>query len=306
MIIITAPVHDSFLQTLEKKNLIYQYLPHITADALAPMLPEATGLIVSTHISITRDLIDQATQLKWIGRLGSGMEHIEVEYATKKGIRCVSSPEGNSNAVAEMALGSLLNLLRHISRSALEVKKGIWLREANRGMEISGKTIGIIGFGNTGARFAQLLSSFGCRILVYDKYKNGITDSFVEVVSLEAIMEEATIISIHLPLNKETAHLVDDHFFKSLKKKPILINTARGGIVETNALIEALQTEMISGAVLDVLENEKLGKLNDNEKTQLSFLTQHPAVVITPHIAGYTHESFIKLGSILLEKLGLV
>jgi D-3-phosphoglycerate dehydrogenase len=305
MIIITAPVHESFLLCLEENNLSYLYWPHINLEDLLPLMPQASGLVVATHITVNQPLIDQAPHLKWIGRLGSGMEHIDVDYAAQKGIQCYSSPEGNSNAVAEMALGSLLNLLRNISKSSAEVEKLQWKREENRGVEISGKTIGIIGYGNTGSRFAQLLSSFGCRLLVYDKYKSELNDENIHPCNLETILHEAEVISLHLPLNNETHHLVNAVFFSSLRQKPFLINTSRGGIVHTAALIEALQLGQISGAVLDVLENEKLQQLSDEEKQQLTFLNEHPTVIITPHIAGYTRESFIRLGSVLLEKLGL-
>ena len=305
MIIITAPVHASFLQVLEEKNLPYQYQPHINYEALLPLMPQATGLVVATHIQVNQQLIDRAVCLKWIGRLGSGMEHIDVEYAVQKGIDCISSPEGNSNAVAEMALGSLLNLIRNISKSSAEVKQLQWRREENRGTEITDKTIGIIGYGNTGSRFAQLLTSFGCRILVYDKYKKVMANTSIHCVSLNQIMAEADVLSLHLPLNYETHHLVNATFFDELQKKPFLLNTSRGGIVDTLAMIKALECGQIKGAILDVLENEKLDQLNEKEKEQLTFLNNHPAVIITPHIAGYTRESHIRLGMILLEKLGL-
>lgn len=305
MILITAPVHASFLQVLEERNLSYLYQPHISFEALLPLMPQATGLVVATHIQVNQQLIDRADCLKWIGRLGSGMEHIDVEYAGEKGIQCISSPEGNSNAVAEMALGSLLNLIRNISKSSAEVKQLQWRREENRGIEISEKTIGIIGYGNTGSRFAQLLTSFGCRILVYDKYKEVMANSTIHSVSLNQIMTESDVVSLHLPLNHETHHMVNETFFDELLKKPFLLNTSRGGIVDTLALIKALERGQINGAILDVLENEKLDQLNEKEKEQLTFLTHHPSVIITPHIAGYTRESHKRLGMILLEKLGL-
>lgn len=306
MIIITAPVHVSFLQTLQQKNILFEYLPNIGYHQLTDKIEAATGLVVSTQINVDQTLIDMAQKLQWIGRLGSGMEHIDVTYAQQKGIRCISSPEGNSNAVAEMALGGLLNLLRNINKSSLEVKQELWKREENRGMEIGGKTIGIIGYGNTGSRFAQLLSSFGCTILVYDKYKTEFNHQHILVSTLNEIQQKADVISLHLPLNDETRYLCGNDFFNDLQQAPVLINTSRGGIIDTSALVNALEKGTIKGAVLDVLENEKLATLSSEQKIQFNFLNHHPSVLITPHIAGYTQESFVRLGTVLLEKLGIM
>jgi D-3-phosphoglycerate dehydrogenase len=250
-------------------------------------------------------MIDKAQKLQWIGRLGSGMELIDVTYASEKNIQCVSSPEGNRNAVAEHALGMLLNTANYISRSQEEVRKGLWRREENRGTEISGKVIGIVGFGNTGSSFAKLLSSFDVSILAYDKYLYGFGNAAVKEASLEQLCRYAEVISFHVPLTALTKHMANDEFFTSLKQRPYIINTSRGGVIETGSLIRAIRQDLVRGAALDVLENEKIGSLNREEQANLDFLSAQDNVLITPHIAGYSHEAYYKMSRILLQKLGI-
>ena len=305
MIIITASVHPFLLESLSNKGLEYLHDPKMDYEVLYDKIDQATGLIVATQINIDKKMIDKGVSLKWIGRLGSGMEHIDVAYATEKNINCISSPEGNRNAVAEFALGLLLNLMRNINTSAGEVKNLEWKREPNRGEELSGKTIGIIGYGNTGSFFAKLLSSFDVKILVHDKYKSNFNDPNVRETSLENIFNEADVVSLHLPLNDETFHFADQDFFKKLVRKPIFLNTSRGGVVDTVALLGALQNGEVKAAGLDVLENENLSTYSPSEKDILAALLEKRNVIITPHIAGYTFEATYKMSAILLEKLGI-
>jgi len=302
-IIVAGHCHDIFIQDFKELNKEIIYNPEIDYNSLLALAPETEGIVATTKTAIDKRLIDAAPGLKWIGRLGSGMDLIDTVYAGNKGIACINSPEGNCNAVAEHVMGILLNLKNKITNSYLEIKQGEWNRNKNRGDEIYGATVGIIGYGNTGRALAEKLRGFNVKILVYDKYVTGYGTEYVTESDMAAIQREADIISFHVPLTEETFHYADEAFFGSLAKQPYFINACRGKVTDTNALINALKKGQIKAAGLDVIENESLFTHSAIEKEQLSWLLKQPNVIITPHIAGYSYRATYEMSRILADKI---
>lgn len=276
-------------------------------DTLLSVIPQYDALVVRSKIIIDRPFLDRARHLRCIGRVGAGMETIDVDYAESLGIRCLNSPEGNRDAVGEHALGLLLALFNNIARADAEVRQGLWQREANRGLELKGRTVGIIGFGNMGSAFAQRLQGFECNIIAYDKYKPaGYAPAYVQEVSLHELQQSAQVLSLHVPLTPETRHMVDYPFIQRFRHPFHLINTSRGAVVDTPSLVRALDEGLILGTALDVIEYEDMtrdGLDLDHLPDAFHYLLHSPRAVLTPHVAGWTVESKEKLASVLAQKI---
>ena len=273
---------------------------------LLKILPDYDALVLRSRFKLTKELLETCTNLKCIGRVGAGMENIDVVYANEKKIICLSAPEGNRDAVGEHTIGMLLMLLNNLKKADAEVRNNIWIRAQNRGYEIAGKTIGIIGYGQMGSSFAKKLKGFDCKILAYDKYKKVLSNEFVNESSLQQIFDEADILSIHVPLTEETRFMINKSFIDQFKKPIYIINTARGKCLKTEDLVQAIETGKVKGACLDVLEYESTS-FESFEESNISeafkYILASDKVLLSPHIAGWTHESNYKMSKIIAEKM---
>ena len=294
-------VHPLLKQELEKENHICDSAYNKSKTEIQQIISNYQGIIIRSRFKIDKQFIDCGSNLKFIARAGSGLENIDVEYAENKNIHCYNAAEGNRQAVAEHALGMLLSLFNNLNNADQEVREGKWERERNRGIELAGKTVGIIGYGNNGSAFAEILKGFNVKILAYDKYLT----NYPQKSSMETINKEADIISLHVPLTDETTYLVDDNFIKRFVKNFYLINTARGKCVNTKNLVKALENKKIKGACLDVLEYEKTSFENlskDGLTSDMQYLMNAQNTILSPHIAGWTAESNVKIAEVLLNK----
>lgn len=303
--------HTFLIDSLRKDGHICNEEYNLSYDEITDLIGEYEGVVIRSRIILDRKILEKANKLVFIARAGAGMESIDVEFAVTKNIKCLNSPEGNRDAVGEHVIGMLLSLMNNLNRADSQVRNGEWIREGNRGHELNGKTIGLIGFGNMGSAFAERLQGFGCRILAFDKYKKDFGNAFVKETNLQDIFENADVLSLHVPLNTETEYLVDETFINKFKKNIYLVNTARGKCVKTDDLVSGLKSKKFIGACLDVIEYEDLSF----EKFSTAHLLNEPSwqylvssdrVILTPHIAGWTYESLEKIARVLYEKIKII
>lgn len=302
--------HPLITEQLLAKNFILEEDFYSTYEEVLKKIELYDGIIIRSRIPLDQNFLEKAKNLKFIARVGAGMENIHIPTAEKLGIQLINSPEGNRDSVAEHVTGMLLIIMHRLNIASNEVKNGIWLREENRGDELLGKTIGLIGYGNMGKATAKRLSGFGCKVIFYDILHN-LSDEYAQQVSLEELKEKAEILSLHIPLTSDTHYLINDEFINEMKNDFYFVNTARGKNVRTKSLVEALKTGKVKGACLDVLEYEKSSfenldtstSINTGENEDLQYLLNSEKVILTPHIAGWTHQSKEKLAQFIVDKI---
>jgi len=300
-ILIVDDLHPAFMEQAEAFGFTCDYQPTMRLEEAYGIINNYDGLAIRSKFQVDKAFIDEAQNLRFICRAGAGMDNIDEEYAQAKGIELINAPEGNMDAVGEHAIGLLLSLMNNINRGDAEIRAGKWLREENRGHELKGKTVGIIGYGHMGSSFAKRLSGFGVLVIAYDKYKTGFSDQYAREVSMEEIVRTSDVLSLHIPLTKETNGLVDDEYLFHFKKPIFLLNTARGKVVKTQAVLNAIKQGKIIGAGLDVLEVEKFPALGEQE--WFDELRQSGKVILSPHVAGWTFESYRKISEVMATKL---
>lgn len=296
-------MHLSILDMLEKEGFQVTYSPKITRAEIIDQVRAYEGLIIRSKTPMDRELLEKATRLKFIGRAGAGLDQIDLDYLNDRGVKLFHAAKGNRDAVAEHAIGGLLALFNHIPKTDSEVRKGIWDREGNRGHELMGKTVGIFGYGNMGSAFAKRLRGFGVKVMAFDKYKVDFGTEFIQEVMWEKVKAEADVLSIHVPLTPETRDFFTLEELKSFAKPFWLINTARGEVISFETLNQALDQGVLKGAVLDVLENEKFQKFSASQKAEFERLAQRENVIFSPHVAGWTFESYIKINEVLVKQI---
>ncbi len=295
--------HDELRRRLVKQEFICDYFPDFERNQLMNIAPNYVGIIIRSKIKLDEAFLSVCTNLKFIGRVGAGMENIDTQFAKDKGIICLNAPEGNRDAVGEHAIAMLLALFNNLLIADAEVRRGIWIREGNRGHELGGSTVGIIGYGNTGRAFARKLSGFDVKVIAYDKYKSGFSDSFVDEATMDELFEECDIVSLHVPLTDETEYLVVDRFITKFKKNIYLINTSRGKVLSTSDLVDNLKSGKVIGACLDVIENEGLSFEDLKLTAAMKDIVSMRNVILSPHIAGWTHESNYKMAVTIANKV---
>lgn len=296
-------MHESIEEMLLNAGIAPTYLPNITRADVLEILPKYAGIIVRSKLTVDKEILDRGINLEFIARAGAGLDQIDVEEVEKRGIALFNAPEGNQDALAEHAMAILLALLNKVVSADKEVRAGIWDREGNRGYELKGKTVGVIGYGYMGMAFSRRLSAFGCEVLAYDKYKKQYSDAYVKESTMEEIYDNADIISLHIPLTTETKLMFNETCFQKFRKSIWFVNTARGEIVDTNDLLSLLDKGKLLGAALDVLENEKLSHHTTHDLAWFNRLKLHNNVILTPHVGGWSYESYFKINQVLVAKI---
>ena len=300
-ILIVDDLHPAFKLAAEDMGFEVDDLPLIKKEEVLKILPNYIGLAIRTKFKVDEEVMNAAPNLKFVARAGAGMDNIDVAIADKRNIQLINAPEGNCDAVGEHAIGLLLSLMNNFRQADIEIRNQIWDREGNRGYELKGKTVGIIGYGHMGQSFAKKLKSFEVNVIAYDKYKTGFSDEFVREVSMEEIVKFSDVLSLHIPLTNETKQMVNDEYLLHFRKSIFFLNTARGEIVNTKAVLNAIEKGKILGAGLDVLEVEKFPKLAEQNFYQ--DLIQNGKVILTPHVGGWTFDSYRKISEVLAVKL---
>jgi D-3-phosphoglycerate dehydrogenase len=300
-ILIVDDVHPIFMEQAEAKGYTCDYRPTIKTEEAIQIIGDYAGLVIRSKFQVDKKVLDTATNLQFVCRAGAGMDNIDEAYAAQKGIHLINAPEGNSDAVGEHAIGLLLSLMNNFNRGDAEIRHGKWEREGNRGYELKGKTVGIIGYGHMGHSFARKLSGFQVDVIAFDKYKTGFSDRYAREVSMEQIVTLSDVVSVHVPLTNETNGLVDDEYLFHFKKPIFFINTSRGKTAKVSAVLKAIKEGKILGAGLDVLEVEKFPTLA--EQAWYEELRQSGKVILSPHVAGWTFDSYRKISEVMAEKL---
>ncbi|MFI5222494.1 MAG: NAD(P)-dependent oxidoreductase [Bacteroidia bacterium] len=302
-ILIIDEVHECLLNKLHDAGIGFTYRPDITRKEILHLIPEYVGVVVRLKTEMDSELLSKASNLKFIARAGVGLDNIDTKLCDSKGIDYFNAAGANANAVGEQAVGMLLSLLSNIVKGDREVRQNIWNREANSGIELKGKTLGIVGYGNTGRSVARKLKGFEVKTLAYDKYLKNYSDEFAAEVPMERIFDEADIITFHVPLTAETKWMVNGNYLDCFRKKIFLLNLSRGKILKTADLVDKLKSGKILGCALDVLENENPGGFNEEEKTWFAYLKNSDEVVLTPHCAGLSDQSFKRIAEVLADKI---
>ena len=302
-VLIVDAVSEVVVEGLRQLGLEVHYLPKWSADECPELLREAYGLVIRGRTKVDEHLLERAPALRFIARAGAGLDQIDQQAAQARQIALIHASEGNAEAVAEHTLGMLLALLHKIVAADRSLRQGLWLREAYRGEELAGKCVALLGFGHTARAVSRRLRAFGCLVCAYDKYVSECSDEHVGLVSIEELQERADVLSIHLPSTKETRHMVDRAFLSAFSKPIFLLNTSRGELLETEALCEALRLGRVRGAALDVFEEEPLELLSEAARKRLDFLIAQENVILTPHIAGWSRESYMRIAEVIVDKI---